>query len=372
MSYLFMKMQIRKLGAYTLLELAASEGKNDIIDVLMANNAVINQGSKDKMHILYIAFNFGHIETTRVLINYGADVNTTDSIGRTLLHHAAIEGDLDSTMFLVARGANVNVKSLQGTPLEVCHDEEIKGLLRGRASIDKENSKPLKSTKHIPLDPWAIKLNQSMIKRCKWYGADSASWEYWYHLLEACFERADCKTTMILYGTDSQKLHNRELTLKKGEGTLYELLNLISEPLNMRFDFHEGVIVFRDRQNPLSFMPVSDLQTQHLLKQKFTRKTYIPEWLCAHIEVHARFFGERNNIEIKLAENIKTLFIPELGRIYDINPMGSFNAFEWTCRVYGVKYKIINNEIFLYDSGIKRDVKIYIPKEGDDDIGLDD
>lgn len=53
------------------------------------------------------------------LLDKGADVNSTDSIGCTALHHSIYSGSLLSMALLLSSGANLNLRDDEGlTPLE--------------------------------------------------------------------------------------------------------------------------------------------------------------------------------------------------------------------------------------------------------------
>lgn len=56
-------------------------------------------------HALMVAAAFGHVDTVRVLIDTGADVNAQDLTGWTPLHAAAFKGNLQIVRLLLERGA---------------------------------------------------------------------------------------------------------------------------------------------------------------------------------------------------------------------------------------------------------------------------
>lgn len=59
-----------------------------------------------------------HIITVKALFAAGADVNTRDKLGETLLHMAAVRGYREMSSLLIAEGAEVNAKDERGlTPL---------------------------------------------------------------------------------------------------------------------------------------------------------------------------------------------------------------------------------------------------------------
>ena len=60
-----------------------------------------------EMPILYSA-EYGNLETTKALIEYGADVHERDMFGRSTLDLAAESGDVHLCKFLVSQGAHNN------------------------------------------------------------------------------------------------------------------------------------------------------------------------------------------------------------------------------------------------------------------------
>ncbi len=54
---------------------------------------------------LMVAAAFGHVDTVRVLLDAGADVNAKDLTGWTPLHAAAFKGNLEIVRLLLERGA---------------------------------------------------------------------------------------------------------------------------------------------------------------------------------------------------------------------------------------------------------------------------
>ena len=59
---------------------------------------------------LYIAVKHGRLEIAKYLVSQGADLNTRDKRGKSLLHEAASLGDLEQVKFLISKGVDINVK----------------------------------------------------------------------------------------------------------------------------------------------------------------------------------------------------------------------------------------------------------------------
>lgn len=60
------------------------------------------------------AAGFGDTREVKLLLDWGVDVNATDSLGFTALHFATRYGHTDTVKLLLAIGADVNAKSSSG------------------------------------------------------------------------------------------------------------------------------------------------------------------------------------------------------------------------------------------------------------------
>ena len=54
------------------------------------------------------AARYGDLETVKLLIENGADINAKDEDGYTVLMHASFNGYLEIVKYLIEKGANVN------------------------------------------------------------------------------------------------------------------------------------------------------------------------------------------------------------------------------------------------------------------------
>jgi ankyrin repeat protein len=125
------------------IEVAAREGNDDMVRLLLAHGAKVDQryeGSEDGVGVsaLAVASMHHHRSTVDLLLAHGADINACARFG-TALTFAAEGGDLSLVRFLVARGANVNARDAYRTVLEAAveHPDVVRYLLRHGAEVDK-------------------------------------------------------------------------------------------------------------------------------------------------------------------------------------------------------------------------------------------
>jgi ankyrin repeat protein len=110
-------------GGWTPLHWAASMGQRDVAVLLLANNADVNAKDSDSETPLHKAANWGHKDVAKLLLTSKAEVNAKDNDGMTPLHKAAAGGLKDVAELLLANGAQVNAKDIGGqTPLHMAAD----------------------------------------------------------------------------------------------------------------------------------------------------------------------------------------------------------------------------------------------------------
>jgi ankyrin repeat protein len=86
------------------------------------------------------------LETVKLAVQLGSDVNVATDTGETALHMAASRGEVSVVQFLIANGSDVNAKNRDGeTPL---HNAAYRGrdlviplLIRGGADLAAKNTK---------------------------------------------------------------------------------------------------------------------------------------------------------------------------------------------------------------------------------------
>ncbi|XP_068470747.1 ADP-ribosylation factor GTPase-activating protein AGD1-like isoform X2 [Phaseolus vulgaris] len=105
----------------------ASESENEVVEDV-----------KDGSSVLHLACLTGDIGMVELLLQLGADINASDSRGRTPLHCCILRGQTAAAKSLILRGANIYIADKEGnTPVKLasesdCFDTEIIKLLTSR------------------------------------------------------------------------------------------------------------------------------------------------------------------------------------------------------------------------------------------------
>lgn len=98
----------------TPLILAAAQGHEEVVKILLQKNAPINARSKKYGIPLHAAAARGHVEVVQLLLEKHARISVIDHIGNTALHHAARNGHNKVVMHLLQKGAKVNAQTTDG------------------------------------------------------------------------------------------------------------------------------------------------------------------------------------------------------------------------------------------------------------------
>uniref|UniRef100_A0A4W6F8Y8 Protein phosphatase 1 regulatory subunit 16A n=1 Tax=Lates calcarifer TaxID=8187 RepID=A0A4W6F8Y8_LATCA len=100
------------------------------IRALVQSGADLNTQDDNGATLLHIASANGYISVAELLLENRAQVEVKDSDGWTPLHAASCWGQIQMVELLVAHGASLDTKSvLEETPLDVCMDEEVRAKL---------------------------------------------------------------------------------------------------------------------------------------------------------------------------------------------------------------------------------------------------
>lgn len=127
-----------KKQSATALHAAAMKGKVNTARLLLQKGADVNARAHDDLTPLLIAVLAVNGELVKLLVDAGADLEAQDKAhGVTALHIAALKGNLNLTKLLLDKGANPNAKSNDGrTPLDLARAKKQKNLeemlLRGK------------------------------------------------------------------------------------------------------------------------------------------------------------------------------------------------------------------------------------------------
>jgi cytohesin len=130
----------------TPFHFAVRNGHGKLIDLLQAKGAIISKDDNllaDEEVSLYAVWS-NHADVLKVLLDHGADVNTADRYGWSLLHYAAGKGSASTAMtrMLLDKGANPNVveREYGWTPLHRAagkgHRTRVELLISHGASVN--------------------------------------------------------------------------------------------------------------------------------------------------------------------------------------------------------------------------------------------
>jgi ankyrin repeat protein len=106
--------EIRR-GGYTALLFAAQQGDVDSARLLLAAGANVNDAAPDGASALIVTAHSGHAPLGAFLLEKGADANTS-AAGYTPLHAAILRRNVQLVSSLIARGANLSAPVLRPTP----------------------------------------------------------------------------------------------------------------------------------------------------------------------------------------------------------------------------------------------------------------
>jgi ankyrin len=103
-------------GGSTPLLFAARSGDVESARLLLAAGADVNDALPEGQSALVLAAHSGHTGLARLLVEKGANPDSADA-GYTALHAAVLRSDLELVKVLLSRGANPNLRTTKGTPI---------------------------------------------------------------------------------------------------------------------------------------------------------------------------------------------------------------------------------------------------------------
>jgi ankyrin repeat protein len=93
----------------TPLMIAAGQGKLEIVNALLENNADANLVGDNGKTALTISLRRNHLKVAELLLQKNADINAKDDKGVTALMWAVYEGRVDAVKFIIDNKADVNL-----------------------------------------------------------------------------------------------------------------------------------------------------------------------------------------------------------------------------------------------------------------------
>jgi ankyrin repeat protein len=91
--------------------------------------ANVNGGFDQSIPVLEVAASFGRTEIVKVLIEAGADINLVRPLGQTALKKAVIKQHIDTTRLLIEKGADVCEKT-ESSALQYAVDDGNRELIQ--------------------------------------------------------------------------------------------------------------------------------------------------------------------------------------------------------------------------------------------------
>lgn len=112
-------------SGYTLMHVAASEGKLEIMKMLHNKGLMLDDVSKSDLYPIHCAASLGNVEILNfILTQNGSLINVVSDNGYTPLHWAASTRSINAMIFLVKQGANLSAESTYyGTPFGILKGE---------------------------------------------------------------------------------------------------------------------------------------------------------------------------------------------------------------------------------------------------------
>jgi ankyrin repeat protein len=103
------------MGGFSALLFAAQSGDVESARLLIAAGADVNDTAANGMSALVVAAHLGQSDVAKALLDAGADPNAAGA-GYTALHVSATRGDLATTQALIDHRADLNARQQEGSP----------------------------------------------------------------------------------------------------------------------------------------------------------------------------------------------------------------------------------------------------------------
>ena len=123
------------------LHLAARQGHDDIAKQLIDKKAILDLRAQSELTPLHVVARKGHVKVVKLLCTRGANMNHQTSSGRTPLYIAAENGHLDTAAYLIGEGADINLQTTYGKAalhiaIANCHSEIASMLIHAGATLN--------------------------------------------------------------------------------------------------------------------------------------------------------------------------------------------------------------------------------------------
>jgi ankyrin repeat protein len=119
---------------------SAIQGNLEVVKMLVENGAAVNAVDTDGMAALHHASLLGHMSVVTCLLDHGADINYANQTGHTPILLAAQSGFAELVQLLIGRGADVHSTTTAGwTPVHLsdCHAETTRVLMENGADANR-------------------------------------------------------------------------------------------------------------------------------------------------------------------------------------------------------------------------------------------
>ena len=111
---------------YGLIRACSGSGHEEVARLLLENGANVNSSTENGSTPLFWAVRFGHYNIVKLLITHGADINQHEKSNVTPLHQAVEYKHLDVVKLLIQNNVEPNKIDYAGkTPLDYAGEENV-------------------------------------------------------------------------------------------------------------------------------------------------------------------------------------------------------------------------------------------------------